>query len=371
MSSHRFDVIEKSHATSVSQIYEAANPQGGRYLIEVLGTSSVGLWLEAFRQDMAVVSQLRHPCILEVLDIGAMPDGTPVIVSERPEGTTLSRWLDRGRLATTEAAMDLLSGIGHALGAAHDAGVSHGTLCADDILLIAVPEHALGFPKLRGFGHRWLRAAAAYGDAPTMAPNLAERSVPAPWREIAADIAALATLADRLLTPLHQGPKLASVIRAAQLLGQDGRFATPAVFIEAIELALHPGAPPEEITQPTNQVPWSLRHRGLRRILATAAITVVAAGGIHAMMDARPSQPLAAPTPVRTRLVVTEPPPRAPPSLDAAVSAPRPAPGTRIAVHAPSNAGPPSRAPRLWKVWSDRENKVVYVNDQGESVPGN
>src|SRR5687767_1226222 len=91
MASHHFEVVQKSHETEVSLIYEAVNPTGGRYLVEVLTTPGVGPWLEAFKRDMAAVAMLRHPCILEVLDVGAMPDGTPVIVSDRPDGTTLHR----------------------------------------------------------------------------------------------------------------------------------------------------------------------------------------------------------------------------------------------------------------------------------------
>ena len=30
MSSHHFEVVQKSHATEVSQIFEANNPSGGR-----------------------------------------------------------------------------------------------------------------------------------------------------------------------------------------------------------------------------------------------------------------------------------------------------------------------------------------------------
>jgi len=307
MASH-FEVIQKNHATEVSQVYEAVNPAGGRYLIEVLGTPGVGPWLEAFKADMAAVAMLRHPCFLEVLDLGAMADGTPVIVTERPDGTTLARWLARGHVAPTDAAMDLLTSLSHALGCAHDVGVSHGALTADDVLLVELSEHALGFPRLRGFGYRWLRAAAAFNQVPTMQPG--QRAVPASRREVSSDIAALATLADRLLTPLRNNPQISAVIRSAQLLGEDGRFATPAAFIEALEGALDPGREPEELTEPSVRVPWSVHHRGLRRVLATAVATVVVVGSLHALLASRNPPPVPAraplaakPAPARSRPV--------------------------------------------------------------------
>jgi hypothetical protein len=310
---------------------------------------------------MAAVALLRHPCILEVLDLGAMADGTPVIVTERPDGTTLARWLARGHVAATDAAMELLTSVAHALGCAHDVGVSHGALTADDVLLLETREHALGFPKLRGFGYRWLRAAAAFGQAPTMQPG--QRVVPAPRREVSADITALATLADRLLTPLRNSPHVSAVIRSAQALGEDGRFATPAALIEALESALDPGREPEELTEPSVAVPWSLRHRGLRRILGTAVATVVVAGSLHALLASRNSNSVAAPAPVVAKPAAVRPPPVVAP----AAPAPRRASIT-AAVPTPATKTPAPRAPRLFRVWSAQENRLIYVDDAGDQV---
>jgi serine/threonine protein kinase len=151
LASHHFQVTQKVHATAVSQIYEAVSPDGCRSFLEVLHASSAGSWLDAFRRDLAAAAQLRHPCLLEVLEIGAQPDGSPVIIYERPVGISLGRWLARGHVAPTDAAMDLLAGLAHALGCLHDAGVSHGALTADDVMLVEISQHALGFPRLRGF----------------------------------------------------------------------------------------------------------------------------------------------------------------------------------------------------------------------------
>jgi hypothetical protein len=361
MASHHFQVTQKSHATGVSQIYEAASPSGGRYLVEVLSSPGLGPWLEAFKADMAAMAQLRLPSLLEVLDLGAMADGTPVIVSERPDGTTLARWLARGHVAPTDAAMELLTSLAHALGCAHDVGVSHGALTADDVLLVETSQHALGFPKLRGFGYRWLRAAAAFGQAPTMLPG--QRTVPAPRREVSADIAALATLADRLLTPLRNSPQVSAVIRSAQALGEDGRFATPAALIEALEAALDPEREPEELTEPSVAVPWSIRHRGLRRVLGTAAATVVVAGSLHALLASRNSDSVAAPAPVVARPAPRQSPPAFVPAAPAA-----PRPSITAAVPPPPAKAPAPRAPRLYRVWSAQENRLIYVDDAGAQV---
>jgi hypothetical protein len=352
MSSLNFEVVEQSHATSVSQIFEAVDPKrGGRYLIEVLSAPGLGPWLDAFKQDMAVLSTLQHPCVLQVVDVGTLPDGAPVVVSERPEGTTLGRWLDTGRVAPTDAAMDLLTGIAHALDTAHAAGVSHGALCAEDVLLVAVPNHAIGFPRLRGFGHRWLRAAVAYGNAPVMLPGQGERSVPAGRREVAADIAALASLADTLLTPLQRGPHLAAVIRSAGL-GED-RFASPSAFVSALDSVLAEGGQTTQVTDARRH-----RQRALRRVLITAAVTAVAAAALHTLVLDRRIEVTASVRSAHPAVVVAAG--SRPPASTASRVRPTSAPGPR------AKPAPRPRGPRLWRIWSDRAQKVVLVDDHGE-----
>jgi hypothetical protein len=371
MASHHFEVIEKSHATSVSEIYEAVNPQQGtRYLIEVLGQSGFGPWLDAFKEDMAVIALLRHPCILETLEIGTLPDGTPVVVTERPEGLTLGRWLASGRVAPTHPALDLLVEVADALGVAHDSGVSHGALGVDDIVLIPTTDSPLGAPKLRGFGHRWLRAAAAFDGAPTMLPGT--RVVPALRREVATDVAALAAIADRLLTPLHRGPKLAAVLRSAQLLGDDLRFATPLALVEAIERALGERGP-EEITAPQLVLPAQLRRRGARRIAATAVLTVMGAMAIHAVVAPRTRSVAARPAAAPARVIAAVPGVVPPSPAVSPPVAPPPSTPVRPAAAAVSVRGPAKpawpRPPKLSRVWSARENKLIYVDGLGVPVP--
>ena len=368
MASHHFQVTQKSHATASSEIFEAVSPDGDRYLIEVVNAPD-GRWLEAFQRDRAVIASLRHPCFLEVRDVGGNTDGRPVIIFERPAGVTLERWLARGHVAPTHAAMELLTDLAHALGCAHDAGVSHGALTADDVVLVELGQHALGFPRLRGFGYRWLRPAPG------------QWTVPAPRAEIAADIAALAVLADRLLTPLRASAQITSVVRAATLLGQDGRFATPTAFVEALEAALDPKASfPEEMTEPTLKVPWGLRHRGARRVLVTAAATVLLGAGVHALVSAHNApavSPPPAPAPnlsfsssssssLASRSPAPPPVPVKPPPV---LTEEPPAPPPEVVKAAPPRAAKPAPRPRkLWRVWSQSENRLITVDENGTPV---
>src|SRR5436189_264918 len=99
--SHNYRVLREERPTAVAQVFEATHPdRPGPVLVEVLsaGVASTAA-LESFERDIAAVSLLDHPCVLEVLDLGALADGTPVVISEYPDGVTLPRWLERERMA--------------------------------------------------------------------------------------------------------------------------------------------------------------------------------------------------------------------------------------------------------------------------------
>src|SRR5205814_7818799 len=116
--------------TAVARVYEATRvDQPGRFLIEVLDTFAVSEEaIAAFERDLTAVSLIAHPCVLDVLELGALADGTPVVVSALPEGMTLARWLDEGRTASPSSAVEVIEGLAAALTAAHQHGVCHGAL---------------------------------------------------------------------------------------------------------------------------------------------------------------------------------------------------------------------------------------------------
>lgn len=359
MSTLNFEISSQIHATSASRVFEAVDGDRSRCLIELLDTCGTGPWVDAFRQDMAVLAELDHPGMLRVLDIGTMADGTPVIVSERPDGITLTSFLEEGRLFSLGAAIDLLAGIASALDAAHAAGVSHGAMTADDVVLVERDDQAIGSPRVRGFGHRWLRAAVAYGNAPVMVPGPGERPVPAPAREITADIAALAALAEQLLGPLFRGAKLSAVLRAGRAASRE-RFPSARSLVEALGQALpDDGA---DLTDPLAPAPQRSFRQAMRRVLVTAVLTVVTAAALHALATRRAPATTAA----------TPAPPRAPARamMSALEVAPRrdPVASPRSDAAGTPRAGrttPRPRPARLWRVWSDQANQVVLVDDAG------
>jgi len=91
---------------------------------------------ERFLREAQVVNRIRHPNIVDVHDIGMLPDGRPYSVMELLHGTSLRALVDRrGRLSPQDA-LALLEPVCSALEAAHEAGVVHRDLKASNVIVL-------------------------------------------------------------------------------------------------------------------------------------------------------------------------------------------------------------------------------------------
>ncbi len=91
---------------------------------------------ERFFREAQVVNRIRHRNIVDVHDIGMLPDGRPYSVMELLHGTSLRAMVDRrGRLSAQEARA-LLEPVCSALQAAHEAGVVHRDLKASNVIVL-------------------------------------------------------------------------------------------------------------------------------------------------------------------------------------------------------------------------------------------
>lgn len=119
-------------------VYRARHrADGSAAAVKVLHASlaSQKKMVERFTREVRVVELLRHPNIVAIHDVGALPDGRPYYVMEYLEGRTLARIIDiEGRLSPAEA-LDLLGPVCDALSAAHAAGVIHRDVKASNIIV--------------------------------------------------------------------------------------------------------------------------------------------------------------------------------------------------------------------------------------------
>lgn len=80
--------------------------------------------------EARVVNAIRHPNIVDVFDVGTLPDGRPYIVMERLEGASLC-----DIFISQRRAIEILIDVCAALTAAHDAGVVHRDLKPENIFV--------------------------------------------------------------------------------------------------------------------------------------------------------------------------------------------------------------------------------------------
>jgi serine/threonine-protein kinase len=134
---------------------------------------------ERFLREAEALSSVRHPHVVELLEVGETAAGEPFLVMEGLVGEPLDERLARGRPSLREAlgiAIEILAG----LEAVHAAGVLHRDVKPENVYLARVDGGVrvklLDFGLARGLGWRTgkiTRAGAAVGTPGYMSPEQA------------------------------------------------------------------------------------------------------------------------------------------------------------------------------------------------------
>ena len=115
-----------------------------------------------FLQEARAAATLRHPNVIDVLDMGRAEDGTVFIALERLDGRTLGALLGTQAPLSVERTAGMLLPILDALGAAHAAEIVHRDVKPENIFLSrGQPSGCV--PKLLDFGVAKLRLAPEQG----------------------------------------------------------------------------------------------------------------------------------------------------------------------------------------------------------------
>ena len=105
-----------------------------------------------FLREARAANIVRHPNVVDVLDIAQADDGTPFIVQELLDGLDLSQYVaERGGRLEPREAIQLLLPLVDAIAFAHGRGVIHRDLKPENIFLARDPTGAVT-PKLLDFG---------------------------------------------------------------------------------------------------------------------------------------------------------------------------------------------------------------------------
>jgi len=149
----KYRIVRLIGQGGMGAVYEGLNQLIDRrvaikVMLPDIGSAAVG----RFEQEARAAGRIGNDHILEILDVGRLPDGSHYMVAEFLDGESLESRLDkRGALQPAELtpiALQLLA----ALGAAHRAGVLHRDLKPDNVFLVREKAGHRDFVKLIDFG---------------------------------------------------------------------------------------------------------------------------------------------------------------------------------------------------------------------------
>ncbi len=139
--------------------------------------------VERFMNEARAANAIRHPNIIDIIDVGRTPSGVPYLMMEFLEGQSLAKRIADARRLPLDEALDVASQTAAALTAAHSKGIVHRDLKPDNLFLI--PDESrprgervkvldFGIAKLRGDlsnASQKTQAGALMGTPPYMSPE--------------------------------------------------------------------------------------------------------------------------------------------------------------------------------------------------------
>ena len=185
-----------------------------------------------FRREATAAAQLKSPHVAQVFDHGIAPDGAPFIVMELLDGEDLAKRVDREGPLPLDVVGDVITQVAKALNRAHQAGIVHRDIKAENIFLIDHDGELLvkvldfGIAKIdTGTGVSVTSTQGTFGTPLYMSP---EQLLSAKNVDSRADLWSLAVVAYYMLTK---------------------RFPYSGETVGAISVAVHKGVfqPPSEL----------------------------------------------------------------------------------------------------------------------------
>ncbi|MGH7440090.1 MAG: serine/threonine-protein kinase, partial [Polyangiaceae bacterium] len=184
----KYRIVRLIGTGGMGAVYEGENSLiRRRVAIKVLhaDTADNGDIIRRFEREAQAAGEIGNDHILEVLDLGSLPNGDRFMVMEFLDGETLALRIERfGRLTPHQVA-PLAAQLLTALVSAHAAGIIHRDLKPENIFILRSKAGRTDFVKLIDFGvskfsrpfkegeHRMTRANAVLGTPCYMSPEQA------------------------------------------------------------------------------------------------------------------------------------------------------------------------------------------------------
>jgi serine/threonine-protein kinase len=122
----------------MGRVYVAVQPQiGARVAIKVLKRESAADpdVVERFFNEARAVNMIKHEAIVDVIDLGRLPDGAPYIVMEYLDGASLGAIVRREKKLALGTLARIVGEVLAALAAAHGKAIIHRDLKPDNVFI--------------------------------------------------------------------------------------------------------------------------------------------------------------------------------------------------------------------------------------------
>jgi serine/threonine-protein kinase len=151
----RYRLVKRLGAGGMGEVYKAVNEVVNREvavkLLKPEYAKSPDVVQRVLREARAA-NEVKHPNVVDVLDVATDAQGAPVIVQELLVGEDLANFLRaRGVALSEQEVLDLMIPVCEAVGAAHRAGIMHRDLKLENVFLHRLPNGTI-VPKVLDFG---------------------------------------------------------------------------------------------------------------------------------------------------------------------------------------------------------------------------
>jgi serine/threonine protein kinase len=144
-------------------VYEATHARlPGRFAVKFLSPdlATDAEALRRFNREAEILSELRHPNVVQIVDFNLTPEGLPYIVMEHLEGGDLEATLNSSGRMELPCVVPVVDQIASALNAAHRHGIVHRDLKPSNIFLAIIDGQDDPFVKVLDFGVSKINAEA-------------------------------------------------------------------------------------------------------------------------------------------------------------------------------------------------------------------
>ncbi|MCA9536002.1 MAG: serine/threonine protein kinase, partial [Myxococcales bacterium] len=207
--SERYRILRKLGEGGMGRVYEAQHELIGKQVaLKCLNAefATHPIVVERFKREARAATAVGNEHIVDVTDLGDLPDGSPFIVMEHLNGRELADLIEEGPL-TLGRAVRIMEQVCDALAAAHAKGIVHRDLKPENIFLVTRGGNE-DFVKVLDFGISKMkepeetapsltRTGMAMGTPQYMSPEQAQGMMSTDHRT---DVYALGVILYRMLT---------------------------------------------------------------------------------------------------------------------------------------------------------------------------